>query len=186
MPAAPFRRAAERLERQRRLACLRETHGDLKAVLEPCERERAILASVAPWRVPKPAPRQRWTAALGPSTSAYDFIHTPEPIMAAIADAYRMPTTMAEAKAEFAYWETRNADIEAVLGEQGYDDFGLDLPALYRFWMVRADIESELELSTLQDIAERIRAYQADEGSADRSLDAIFRDILALADKEVR
>lgn len=184
MPAAPFRRAAERLERQRRFQRLMDRYGSVAAVIAPCEREQAIMAAVAPWRVARPAPYDRWTASLGASRSAYDFAHTADEILRAIGMAYPMPVTFRDAQAEAAFWEERGLDLEAVLNEGDYDDFALDLPALYRSWLVRAAIESELKLTSLQDIADRIRAYQADDDPTDRGLAAIFRDVLALASKE--
>lgn len=58
-------RAAERKDREdartARRAALIARFGSLAAVLEPCERERAILAAVARWRAACEPSHARWT-----------------------------------------------------------------------------------------------------------------------------
>ncbi len=93
-PGHMARKAAEKAEARRqqdaRRAELVAEFGCLEAVMEPCERERALLAAVRPWRKACPRPHQRWTESLAGLRSLGREQAPPE-LIAAIEGAFPMP-----------------------------------------------------------------------------------------------
>lgn len=183
-PGHMAREAAKRAEKQReddeRRAELVAEFGSLEAVLKPCKREKALMAAVKPWREPCKRPHQRWTSEIA-GLSLYDDNKASAEVLAAIDQAYPMPLTYAEAKAEAAYWDRRNDDME-LAQHRNCGDYGLDQVAVWRWRRVRRLVEHEMPLRTLPDIIDRMRSYRSNEGGTDTDVeDAILRDLEALA-----
>ena len=187
-PGYMARQAAERAEKRRqqdaRRAELVAEFGTLEAVLEPCWREKALLAAVKPWRKAQPRPHQRWTQSLA-GLGHNDERSAPPDLIAAIEAAFPMPATYAAAVAEMAYWNRRNDDMELAVCTDFRGDDMLDTPCAWRLQFVRALAEHRMELRTVAEIAERMRAYRWNEGGEDTDVeDAILRDLDALASQE--
>ena len=183
-PGHMAQQQAERAEKRRqqddRRAELVDEFGSLEEVLEPCEFERLLVAAVKPWRKARKPPYQRWTSTIA-GLGLYDDDKAPAEVMAALDTAYPMPTTYAEAKAEAAYWDRRNDDMDlAQHGDCG--DYGLDQVAVWRWRRVRELVEHAMPLRTLPEIINRMRAYRWSEGGTDTDVeDALLRDLEALA-----
>ena len=184
-PGFKARRAAERDDRRRamlnRKAALVRRYGSAEAALAPCERERLILAAVEQWRVPCDRPYERWTHDLDGYSSFLDPL--PDRVRDAVANAYPLPTTFAEAKAEHDYWTQRRRDMEDVLEDQCGDD-GLDLVCRIRADMVRDLAEHVLPVTTLADLHARFAMYEGLDTEAPAMRKALFRDVAAMADRE--
>ncbi len=188
-PGHIAREQAKRVEKRRkedaRRAELLAEFGSFDAVLKPCTRERALLAAVKPWRKAQPRSRGRWTESIAGFTM-YDHCKAPAEVVEAIKGAIPWPTTYAEARAEMAFWRQRDDDMQlAITPNGGFGGDGmLDMPAVWRMWMVQEFAEHRLVLHTLPEIIERMRAYRFNEGGTDTDVeDAILRDLEALAVK---
>ena len=169
-----------------RRAALIAKYGSIDAATAPCERERLILAAVARWRTVRDNPR--WTHALdgwtGWALAARQEV--PAHVIEAIEQAYPLPTTFAQAKAEHNYWTERNQELEDAFSEDG-DSLGdneLDLPTAIRADIVRALVEHELPVTTLADLHARFAMYRESKSNDDRVEAALFRDIGAMALRE--
>jgi len=172
-----------------RRAALIERYGSLKAVEEPCEREASIREAVAPWRVPCEPPDQRWTRELSGWDSVYNIEKAPADLRAAVENAYPMPRTFEEARAELAYWRGRNEELEHAMGQNGsfLGNYGLDHAAVARMEIVRSIVEHEMRLTTVPEILERYRLHRENDWNDKRIDDALFRDLEAMSFmKEVR
>ncbi len=171
-----------------RRAALIAKYGSIDAATAPCERERLILAAVARWRTVRDNPR--WTHALdgwtGWALAARKEV--PAHVIEAIEQAYPLPTTFAQAKAEHDYWTDRNQELEDAFSDDG-DSFGdneLDLPTAIHAELVRALAEHELPVTTLADLHARFAMYRESESNDDRVEAALFRDIGAMALREAQ
>lgn len=166
-----------------RRAALIKRYGSLEAVEEPCEREALILDAVAPWRVPSKPPHQRWTRELRGWDSLYNIEKAPADLRAAVENAYPMPRTFEEARAELAYWRGRNEDLEDAMGQDGsyLGNYGLDHAAVARMEIVRALVEHEMQLTALPEILERYRLHRSNDWNDRRIDDALFRDLEAMS-----
>ena len=187
-PGHMARQAAERAEKRRqqdvRRAVLVAEFGNLDAVLKPCAREKAMLAAVRPWRVAQPGSRGRWTKTLA-GLSTYDWKQAPAELIAAIEGALPLPTAYAEAVAEVAFRKRRNDDMELAVRNEFRGDSMLDMPTLWRWWIVEALAEHKIELRTLPEIIARMRAYRWSESGENTDIeDAILRDLDMLAARE--
>ena len=187
-PGHMAREAAKRAEKRRqqdaRRAELVAEFGSLDAVLKPCAREKALLAAVRPWRKACARPHQRWTKSLA-GLGSYDHQKASSELVAAIEGAYPMPTTYAEARAEVAYWDRRNGDMELASRDKFIGDEMLDTPCIWRRSFVRDLADHRMVLRTVGEIAERMRAYRWNETGTDTDIeDAILRDLDALAARE--
>ncbi len=174
-------RAAEWARRRGELIRL---HGSLDAVLEPCSREAALLAALAPWRTPNEPPHQRWTLRLDGWDGLTRIDEVAPPLRDAAMGACPMPATFAEACAELGYWRARNSDIEHALspdGLSGFGDEGLDPVAGLRMRLVQEAVEHAIPLSRLPDIVARLEMQRGSEVADDRILDAVIRDLRAIA-----
>ena len=102
-----------------RRAALIAKYGSIDAATAPCERERLILAAVARWRTVRD--NLRWTHALdGWQNSAFTARgKAPAHVIEAIEQAYPLPTTFAQAKAEHDYWTERNQELEDAFSKDG-------------------------------------------------------------------
>ncbi len=179
--AAKANQAVDRSRAWReRRAHLEARHGGLAAVLLPCDRERMLVDALAPWRVACDAPHERWTLRLANWDATTPDRDIPEGLRTAAENAYPMPTTFDDAKAELDYWTDRNSDIEHAMSEDGRSnlaDDGLDKVAQLRMTLVRGLVEHGLRLATLPEITERFRMERGMEWADKRMLDAIFRDL---------
>jgi len=186
-PGYMERQRAERAEKLKvwhaRRDALIERYGSLEAVEEPCEREALILEAVAPWRVPCEPPHQRWTRELRGWDSLYSIEKAPADLRAAVENAYPMPRTFEEARAELAYWRGRNEDLEHAMGQNGSfsGNYGLDHAAVARMEIVRALVEHEMQLTALPEILERYRLHRSNDWNDKRIDDALFRDLEAMS-----
>ena len=102
--------------------------------------------------------------------------------------AYPLPTTFAQAKAEHDYWTVRNQELEDAFSEDGSSlgDNELDLPTAIRAGIVRALAEHELPVSTLADLHGRFAMYRESESNDDTVEAALFRDIETMALREAQ
>ncbi len=171
-----------------RRAALIAKYGSIDAATAPCERERLILAAVARWRTVRDNPR--WTHALDGWTG-WAFAarkEAPAHVIEAIVQAYPLPTTFAQAKAEHDYWTVRNQELEDAFSEDGSSlgDNELDLPTAIRAGIVRALAEHELPVSTLSDLHGRFAMYRESESNDDTVEAALFRDIETMALREAQ
>ena len=183
-PGWKAKRAAEKAERERkRLARVAEAvarHGSPEAVLAPCEREQLLHEALWPWIVSAAAPWQRWTQSVDGYASVID--KPSERVRDAVANAYPLPTTFAEAKTENDYWRRRRAEMEDVLGDFGDD--GLDVVCRLRADMVRDLAEHVLPTTTLQDLHARFAMMRDSEIDEPKMEAALFRDLSVLVDRE--
>ena len=166
-----------------RRAALIAKYGSIDAATAPCERERLILAAVARWRTVRDNPR--WTHALdgwtGWALAARKEV--PAHVIEAIEQAYPLPTTFAQAKAEHDYWTDRNQELEDAFSDDGDlpGNNELDLPTEIRAEIVRALAEHELPVTTLANLHARFAMYRESESKNDTIEAALFRDIGAMA-----
>lgn len=184
-PGWKAQRAAEQAEKERqrleRRAALIERYGTEDAVLAPCVLELRMRNALEPWRVPCNPPHERWSKRI----EGYEYLLgervSPE-ILAAVDQAFPLPKTFAEAKAEWDYWEQRRDDLEDVLGPDGYGDSGLDACAELRRDLLRPLVEHKLPALTIGELLQR-QVYFRDLDVIEKSeiLDAIIRDTEALA-----
>ena len=160
-PGYKAREAAKRAEKVQawslRKAAIIARYDSVEAAAAPCWREKLILAAVAPWRTVQRRPYERWTDKLdGWRDALKGYRHAPARVIAAIAGAYPMPMTFAEAKAESDYWEARDNELRDVFSKDGSgDDLGdtaLDFAASLRADMVRDLAERDLPVTTLADL----------------------------------
>ena len=169
----------------RRVALIAK-YGSIDAATAPCERERLILAAVRRWRTIRDNPR--WTHALdGWQNSAFTARgRAPAHVIEAIEQAYPLPTTFAQAKAEHDYWTDRNQELEDAFSDDGDlpGNNELDLPTEIRAEIVRALAEHELPVATLADLHARFAMYRESESKNDTIEAALFRDIGAMALRE--
>lgn len=190
-PGWKAKRSAEKAEKVRawriRRAKILARYGSEEAALAPCWRERAILDAVARWRTTRGAPWQRWRDKLDGWRDAFNCRKAPAHIVAAIAGAYPLPTTFAEAKAEHDYWQARSDEMEDVLSTDGefLGSLPLDLPAEMRAEMVRRLVYKDLPVTTLADLHARFALYRDEEGWRDDEVEsALFRDLSAIVDRQ--
>ena len=171
-----------------RRAALIARYGSIDAATAPCERERLILAAVACWRTVRDNPR--WTHALDGWTGWASAARREAPahVIEAIEQAYPLPTTFAQAKAEHDYWTVRNQELEDAFSEDGSSlgDNELDLPTAIRAGIVSALAEHELPVSTLADLHGRFAMYRESESNDDTVEAALFRDIETMALREAQ
>ena len=189
-PGHTERRRAEHAETRRKQDARRTElvaeFGSLAAVIEPCAREKAMMDAVRPWRVATQGSLGRWTETIA-GLGTYEHRQAPAEVTTALEAAWPMPLSYAEACAEAAFWARRNDDMELAVRDGFLGDYMLDTPALWRWWIVRDLAEHKMELRTVADIVERVRAYRQSESGTDREIeDAILRDLEALAAREVR
>ena len=91
-------------------------------------------------------------------------------VVEAINGALPWPTTYAEARAEVAFWRRRDGDMNLAITVQSAAcpaDYMLDMPAIWRMWMVGELADYGLQLHSLPEITERMRAYRSSEGGSD-------------------
>ena len=176
-------RAAEHRERRRRLRARREAtiarYGSVEAVIAPCWREKLIVAALGPWRQARDHD-PRWTDNLdGWRGSWFDRHKAPAHVLWAIREAYPLPSTFSEAKAEFDHWEARNQEIEDVFTVEGtpIGDVVLDLPVAIRAEIVRELTEHKMTVSTLGDLHARFEMYRQNENHNEEIEAALFRDL---------
>ena len=186
-PGHMAQQQAERADKRRRhdaqRADLEAEFGSLDEVIEPCQRERFLVVAVKRWRKACKPPHQRWTSTIA-GLGLYDDDKAPAEVIAALEGAYPMPATYAEAKAEAQYWDRRNHDMELAQNND-CGDYGLDQVAVWRWRRVRDLVEHGMQLTTLPDIIDRMRAYRWNEGGTNTDIeDALLRDLEALATRE--
>lgn len=190
-PGHMARQAAQRADKRaawlQRRAALVERYGSLEAVLEPCAREMALRKALKPWRVPAARPHHRWTRELKGWESLTLASKMSPDLRAAVERAIPMPTTYAEARAEFAFWQDRDDELQDALStsEQLLGDYGLDRVCVARMEIIRDVVEHEMRLETLPEILERFRIYHARDNLDEADMEAaILRDLEALAARE--
>lgn len=189
-PGWKAEQASRRLAKVRawkiRRAALIAKYGSIDAATAPCERERLILAAVARWRTTRDNPR--WTHALDGWTGWVLAARKEVPVhvIEAIEQAYPLPTTFAQAKAEHDYWTDRNQELEDAFSDDGDlpGNNELDLPTEIRAEIVRAFAEHELPVTTLADLHARFAMYRESESKDETVEAALFRDIGAMALRE--
>ena len=165
---------------RQRKAEIVERYGSADAATAPCEREKLLLAAVAPWRTKS----EEWTVAVdGWRDSGLMYREMPAHALQAIKAAYPLPTTFAEAKAEDHYWRARNSELEDVLSEDGAftGDTALDLVAEVRAAIVRDLAIHEIRVTNIVDLHGRFAMYREAGIEDPRVEDALFRDIEAMA-----
>ena len=190
-PGHMARNAEKRAEARRRWEehrkSLLERLESFEAVLEPCARERLLLAALRRWRVVSKPPHQRWTWKLKGYDGFTMLRDMPGDLRAAVEGAYPMPTTLAAAREELAYWRAREKDMEHALSEDGtgLGDTALDRVAYVRMEVVRDAVVRGIRLKSLPEIVERFAFYREQGGDDQDIEDAIFRDLCALVGREV-
>ncbi len=178
-PAWRARRAEERRQRALRRDALIARYGSREAGWAPCEREKLLRAAVADWRIPQAAPHGRWTKYLD---GVHVFDEPTARVRAAIATAYPLPTTFAEAQAEHAYWTARRDDMRDLHDDQLAEliDDPLDGVARVRADMVRDLVMHELPTATLADLHARFAIMQDSEIDEPEMAAALLRDLTAM------
>ena len=145
--------------------------------------EKVTRSHEAVHRASQP-PHERWTASL----IGWDSLCAkPSPHLRHAAErAYPIPTTFDEARAEYDDWNHRRAEIEAVLGPENTGDEALDLVAAVRAIVVADVVERDMPVHSLRELYERVRIFREHGFLHDETEAAIFRDLKALAEHEVR
>ena len=173
-----------------RKAAILARYGSEEAALAPCWRERLILDAVAPWREVDPDADfmpGRWTHRLdGWSGYGFERDKMPAHVREAIATAYPLPSTFAEARAEHDYWEARDDEMGDVLDERGTDigDTVLDIAAGVRACMVRDLAENDLPITTLVELHGRFAMYLDNESHDTKTVKGIFDSLTAMMERE--
>jgi hypothetical protein len=149
---------ARRQHQAESLADVIARYGSIHAALQPCKLELLLRSGVNQGSAFHAPPNERWTRSV--------YGYTPEQpngparvrAMQAIARAYPLPTNMQDALAELAHWETRERELQLILGPGGTTP-RLDLTALLRRELVRNLIRSELPVHGDADVQIRLQFW---------------------------
>jgi hypothetical protein len=150
-------------------------YGSIDAAIALCAREVLVREAVNARRVPCDPPHQRWTKSL--ESGRYSDL--PPHLRKALSDAYPLPSTIAEAGAEYDYWEQRDHDLGLVLEDT--TNTQLDLCADGRREIVRGLLETGLRARSLHDVLIRQRYVVNLEYSAPEIGRAVLEDLQHLA-----
>ncbi len=131
-------------------------YGSREAALARSAREQLVHDAVADLLVrqdPDVDPPGRWHASL----DGWDrsLLHPSERVLARIAQAFPLPTTVREAKDEYDYWIERSRELEMLMGRPA--DPQLDLPAICRAQRVQALYQRELPIRSIDDLHLRLQ-----------------------------
>ena len=133
-------------------------YGSVDAVLAPTPVEAALLEAVRPWCVWfRPPSDPRWVESIDGYDQDRAWDDVSGRVKDAIAAAYPLPATIAEAHSEFLMWEQRDRD--RALAVDDADSEQLDLPAQFRREMVRRLLDRELRATSVHDVLIRQRFY---------------------------
>lgn len=153
------RREARRRELEPEHRAIIEKYGSEEAAYQRNAMEQAVHDAALPWLVryaPDTTPPGRWHENMGGwNMHGYGDKKPPGRCVIEIEDALPMPRTIREAKAEADLWEARDRELGALV----YDarDTQLDLPAYFRYDMVRRLYEKELPIRSLDDLHLRLQ-----------------------------
>ncbi|WP_413206999.1 DUF2786 domain-containing protein [Rhodospirillum sp. A1_3_36] len=174
-------REAERQRYAAARAAVLEKYGSEEAAIARNDREQTLHEAALPWLESPNEPTEefdqlagRWHQRMG-GWAPHDFKSKPPPeCRAAIEAALPLPTTIREAREEAQYWEARNDEICHAL--ECWGDGQLDLPAAYRWELVRRLWETELPIVTMDDLLVRLEyaAEAHDMASASDALPSIL------------
>ena len=183
-PEEGFRRQQRAEQRAVRRAALLAHYGSAEAGWAPCERETLLLRAVAGWRKPQKPPYERWTDTLDGYPGARELT---DQVRQAIAEAYPLPVTFAEARAEHDYWERRRQDMRDLYDDELAEEIPdtLDSVAQGRANMVRVLAMAELPTTTLADLHARFAMLRASPEVGERETEAaLFRDLTAIMQQD--
>jgi hypothetical protein len=78
----------------------------------------------------------------------------PDQVSEALRKAYPMPQTLADAYAEYAYWQRRSREIGLLLKKRPMTSFGaLDAPAAYRYqFLIEPELAVGLQAASIGDV----------------------------------
>jgi hypothetical protein len=148
-------RPAQRHDKTEPRAEVIARYGSVQAALQPCTWETLLRNSVRHDSTFHAPPNERWTK----SVHGYTSEHSPGPArnraLQAIAHAYPLPTDMQDAVTELAHWESRDRELQLVLGPDGK----LDLTADLRRELVRNLIRSELPVHGEEELQIRLQFW---------------------------
>jgi len=159
-------------------------YGSFEAALEPCWRERALIAAVAPWRVAMPAPNHRWTESLDGNSS--DEVKSVA-IIRALKRAYPVPATFGEAKNEHDYWIARRKELALLLQHDPNSLYteNLDIVVVARQNIVSELFLYKLRVDSLQELHQRCSAIISSGSLSDEKMEGLHADIAVLAAREL-
>ena len=177
------KRAAKSREQAVYRAAVLEKYDSAEAAIGPCWRETQLRKALGSLVSNMVEPYARWTDHIGAIRHCSDFFgfeKVPSAVRAAIEGAFPMPTTIAEALAEYERWREREREIEAALNCNA-GDTAPDLVCFGRMELVRMLLEYELPARDLSDLLFRSRYYRSLQSQCDRIDEALHRDLERLA-----
>jgi len=175
--AARHKAARDRREAPERAEVL-QRYGTAEAALAWTMQEVQLRSAVRPWSTFQRAPNNHRTAAVDGWTLAC-LTNPPQRVLDALADAYSLPATIAEAATVYQAWQRRDRDLGLVLGDT--TDTQLDLHAYLRGQIVEQLLATELRATTLADVLARQR-YLVDLGwNSPKIEQAVLLDLEHLA-----
>jgi hypothetical protein len=184
-PGHKARCAAERARQTQEQAAYRAAviarYGGKDAATKPTEIERTIDAAVAPFMR-----KEMHTDSRDPTPRTtldgwwWDGGQISERVVAAMQAALPLPTTIAEAKAEYDIWRERDCELEAIQG-RGRDTW-LSLGCYLRLHLVTNLLHHCLRAVSIEDALVRQRAIRDDDMPPDENeQDAMLADLEHLA-----
>lgn len=122
-----------------------------------------------------------WVPSLNGWTNSLNGTEPPSVVVQAVKDAYALPETIQQAKAERDHWDQRSRDLHDFYGDQCGEDV-LSLAAELRRDVVTRLFESGLRAACVPDVICRLRGIIEDEmHPSQQQLMALLADLEALA-----
>ncbi|MBF0561093.1 MAG: response regulator transcription factor [Alphaproteobacteria bacterium] len=153
-------RAADRQRHAPQRDAVVEKYGSAMAAITRNEREQALHDAVVQWLEGPRIVRAfrylagRWHSSMGGWTRGSSEPPVAE-CRAALDAALPLPQTIREARDEVRYWDQRDNELQLLV--ERWDEEQLDLPASYRRRRVRRLYETELSITTLDDLQTRLQ-----------------------------
>jgi hypothetical protein len=133
-------------------------YGSVQAALRPCKWEALLRSSVRRDSTFHAPPNERWTRSVHGYMAEQADGPARNRAVRAVAQAFPLPTNLQDALAEHAHWETRDRELQLVLGRGG-NASGLDLTAHLRRERVGNLIRSELPVRGKADFQIRLQFW---------------------------
>jgi hypothetical protein len=157
-PAVPSKTEAQRQDPAESLADVIARYGSVQAVLQPCTREALLRSAVRRGSTFHMPPNERWTRSIYGYTPEQPNGPARDRAMQAIAQAYPLPTNLQDALTEHDHWQSRDRELQLVLGSED-NTSRLDLTAHLRRELVRDLIRSELPVHGEAELQIRLQFW---------------------------